>query len=67
MPWRSPARPEARVVGILRQLLVRYDDVVYHAVPDAATVVRRAAAGVDGAAERVDVRPYPPEGLGHIA
>ena len=60
-------KTEARVAGILRQLLVVYDDVVYHAVPDAGAVVERATLGVDGGVGRVEVRPYPPEELATIA
>jgi hypothetical protein len=70
--WRTAVeveltrKTEARVAAILRHLLAVYDDVVYRAVPDAGTVVTRAAAGVDGA-ERVFVRPFPPPALAAIA
>ena len=71
--WRTAVeveisrKTEARVAGILRQLLVVYDNVVYHAVPDAGAVVERATLGVDGGVGRVEVRPYPPEELATIA
>jgi hypothetical protein len=46
------------VAAILCQLLKTYDDVVYPAVPGAATVVQRAAAMLPGGrAEQVHVRP----------
>jgi hypothetical protein len=61
-------KTEARVTGILRQLLKTYDDVVYRAHPSAAGVVQRAAAGLSGGgAARVHVRSYPPPMLAAVA
>jgi hypothetical protein len=71
--WRTAVeveltrKTEARVSAILRQLLVRYDDVVYRAAPGTATVVQRAAAGLPEGSERVHVRPYPPATLAEVA
>lgn len=70
--WRSAieveltrkARP--RVEEILRGLLARYDDVIYFAVPSAASTVTAAAATV-GAGPRVRVRSYPPDQLAAVA
>ena len=53
-------KTEARVSAVLRQLLETYDDVVYRVAPGAATVVKRAAAGLEHGAERIFVKPYPP-------
>jgi hypothetical protein len=60
-------KTEARVSAILRQLLATYDDVVYRAAPGAATVVKRAVAGLDRGAERIFVKPYPPPALAAVA
>jgi hypothetical protein len=61
-------KTEVRVSGILRQLLARYDDVVYKAGPGAATVVQRAVSGLPGdGPRRVHVRPYPPPILAAVA
>jgi hypothetical protein len=71
--WRTAVeveltrKTEARVSSILRQLLAAYDDVVYRAAPGAATVVKRAAAGLDRGADRVHVRAYPPPTLAEVA
>ena len=71
--WRTAVeveltrKTEARVAAILRQLLATYDDVVYRAAPGAATVVKRAAAGLAVGAERVQVRAYPPPTLAEVA
>jgi hypothetical protein len=55
---------EVRVAAILRQLLVRYDDVVYRVAPGAAKVVPRVAAALSGGdAERVHIRSCPPATL----
>jgi hypothetical protein len=59
-------KTKGRVEEILRGLLARHDDVIYFAVPTAAGVVTAAAQSV-GAAERVRVRPYPPEALAAVA
>lgn len=64
--WRTAVeveltrKTEVRVSAILRHLLATYDDVVYRAAPGAATVVKRAAAGLATGSERVHVRAYPP-------
>jgi hypothetical protein len=42
-------KTEAGVAAILRHLLKTYDDVVYKAAPQPATVVQRAAAAPPGA------------------
>ncbi len=60
-------KTEARVSAILRHLLQTYDDVVYRAAPGAATVVKRAAAGLDRGAERIFIKPYPPPTLAEVA
>ena len=60
-------KTEARVAAILRLLLAGYDDVVYRAAPGAATVVKRAAAGLDRGADRIFVKPYPPPALAVVA
>jgi hypothetical protein len=71
--WRTAVeveltrKTEARVSAILRQLLATYDDVVYRAAPGAATVVTRAAAGLDRGADRIFVKPYPPPALAAVA
>ena len=66
-PWRTAIeveltrRTEVRVAAILRQLLVRYDDVAYRVAPGAARVVQRVAAALSGGdAERVHTRSHPP-------
>ena len=59
-------KTKGRVEEILRGLLARYDDVIYFAVPTAAGTVRTAAESVR-AADRVRVRPYPPETLATVA
>lgn len=70
--WRSAIEVEltrknkGRVEEILRGLLARYDDVIYFAVPAAAGIVTAAASAI-GVAERVRVRPYPPESLAAVA
>jgi hypothetical protein len=71
--WRTAVeveltrKTEARVSAILRQLLSTYDDVVYRAAPGAATVVTRAAAGLDRGGDRIFVKPYPPPALAAVA
>ena len=61
-------KTEIRVAAILRQLLARYDDVVYRAAANAATVVERAAKALPGdGPERVRVRSYPPPSLAEVA
>jgi hypothetical protein len=60
-------KTEARVSAILRQLLGAYDDIVYRAAPGAATVVQRAAAGLERGAERIFIKPYPPPTLAEVA
>jgi hypothetical protein len=61
-------KTEVRVSAILRQLLARYDDVVYKAAPGAATVVHRAVSGLAGdGPQRVQVRLYPPPILAEVA
>ena len=71
--WRTAVeveltrKTEARVSAILRHLLAGYDDVVYRAAPGAATVVKRAAAGLDRGADRIFVKPYPPPALAAVA
>ena len=71
--WRTAVeveltrKTEVRVAAILRQLLARYDDVVYRAAPGASPVVKRAAAGLDAGAERIFVKPYPPPALAEVA
>jgi hypothetical protein len=71
--WRTAVeveltrKTEVRVSAILRQLLARYDDIVYRAAPGAATVVKRAAAGLDRGGERIFVKGYPPPGLAEVA
>ena len=71
--WRTAVeveltrKTEARVSAILRQLLAGYDDVVYRAAPGAATVVKRAAAGLDRGTDRIFVKPYPPPALVEVA
>ena len=71
--WRTAVeveltrKTEARVVAILRHLLAGYDDVVYRVAPSAETVVRRAVRGLAHGAERIIVRPYPPESLADVA
>jgi len=71
--WRTAVeveltrKTEVRVAAILRQLLAKYDDVVYRVAPGAATVLQRAAADLRQGAERVHVRPYPPPTLAEVA
>jgi hypothetical protein len=72
--WRTAVeveltrKTEARVAAILRQLLARYDEVVYRAAPAATTVVDRAAKALPGeGAQRVHVRQYPPPALAEVA
>ena len=60
-------KTEARVSAILRQLLARYDDVVYKAAPGTETVLKRSIAGLHQGAERIHVRPYPPNALADVA
>jgi hypothetical protein len=59
-------KSKGRVEEILRGLLARYDDVIYFAAPGAAGIVSDAAQSVR-AADRVRVRPYPPESLAALA
>ena len=57
-----------RVVGILRQLLRTYDDVVYRVHSSAATSVLAARAALpEDSAKRVHLRPYPPPTLADVA
>ncbi|MEW6474217.1 MAG: hypothetical protein AB1679_18350 [Actinomycetota bacterium] len=71
--WRTAVEVEltrktdARMAGILRQLLKAYDDVVYHVAPNAETVVKRAIVALNEGATRVHVRPYPPQRLAEVA
>ena len=61
-------KTEIRVSAILRQLLARYDDVVYRAAPNAAAVVQRAIRGLPAdCAGRVRLRAYPPPTLAEVA
>jgi hypothetical protein len=61
-------KTELRVAAILRHLLASYDDVVYRATPNAATVVQRAASALHGdGPRRVHVRSYPPRTLAEVA
>jgi hypothetical protein len=62
-------KTEARVAGILRQLLKTYDDVVHRAARPAR---RRWCTGrppgcPTGERGRVHVRPYPPPTLAAVA
>ena len=66
--WRTAVeveltrKTEARVTGILRQLLASYDDVVYRALPSAAPVVERAALRWTAATGCTSARSRPREG-----
>jgi hypothetical protein len=60
-------KTEIRVAAILRQLLKRYDDVVYHAAPNANTVLQRTVAGLQHGADRVHIVEYPPSILAEVA